>query len=165
VPTLEETLQSFPNTPMSIDLKPDDPSAVPPLLELVARHSAEDQVTLASFNDRVVRRIRRLGYAGCTSLSKLEVGLLRFLPPAIARHFVSGNSANIPVEHGGIRLDGRRFIANCRALGLRVDYWVVDDPQEAQRLLNAGATGIMSDDPAQIAPIFRQKAAEHDSSI
>jgi glycerophosphoryl diester phosphodiesterase len=165
VPTLEETLESFPNTPMSIDLKPDDVSAVPPLLEVVARHSAADRVTLASFNDRVVRRIRRLGYAGRTSLSKLEVGLLRFLPSAIVRRFISGDSANIPVEHHGIRLDGRRFIAQCRALGLRVDYWVVDDPREAQRLLAAGATGIMSDDPARIAPIFRQKAAERDGSI
>ncbi len=165
VPTLDETLETFPDTPMSIDLKPDDPDAVPPLLELVARHSAEDRVTLASFNDRVVRRIRRLGYPGKTSLSKLEVGLLRFLPSAIARRFISGDSANIPVEHHGIRLDGRRFIDHCRALGLRVDYWVVNDPHEARQLLDAGATGIMADDPARIAPIFREKVAKNEGSF
>ena len=55
---------------------------------------------------------------------------------------------------GAIRLDGHRFIARCRSLGLRVDYWVVDDPKEARRLLDLGATGIMSDDPALIAPVF-----------
>jgi len=157
VPSLAETLGAFPDVPMSIDLKPDDPEAVASLLEVVARHGAEDRVTLASFSTRVVHRIRRLGYPGRTTLSKSEVALLRFLPAVLAKNFVSGNSAHIPVRHGAIRLDGRRFIARCRALGLRVDYWVVDDPEEARRLLDAGATGIMSDDPAAIAHVFRDR--------
>jgi len=154
VPTLEEVLDAFPGVPMSIDLKPDDPRAVPPLLEVVARHGAEDRVTLASFSTRVVHRIRGLGYPGRTTLSKFEVALVRFLPTAVARHFVMGSAAHIPVQYGMMRLDRPRFIARCRSLGLRVDYWVVDDPQKARQLLDAGATGIMSDDPALIAPVF-----------
>ncbi len=154
IPSLAETLDGFPDVPMSIDLKPDDPNAVAPLLDVIARHGSEDRVTLASFSNRVVRRIRQLGYPGRTTLSKFEVAVLRFLPAPLAKKFISGNSAHIPVVHSGIRLDGRNFIARCRALGLRVDYWVVDDPQEARRLLDLGATGIMSDDPARIAPVF-----------
>ena len=154
IPTLSETLDAFPDVPMSIDLKPDDPGAVAPLLDVVTRHGAEDRVTLASFSTRVVKEIRRLGYPGRTTLSKSEVALLRFLPGAIARRFVAGNAAHIPVTHSGIRLDGRAFITRCRSLGLRVEYWVVDDPNEARRLLDLGATGIMSDDPALIAPVF-----------
>ena len=157
VPSLAETLDAFPDVPMSIDLKPDEPEAVAPLLEVVARHGAEDRVTLASFSTRVVHRIRRLGYPGRTTLSKTEVALLRFLPAVLAKNFIFGNSAHIPVQHGVIRLDGRRFIARCHALGIRVDYWLVDDPEEARRLLDAGATGIMSDDPAAIAPVFRER--------
>jgi glycerophosphoryl diester phosphodiesterase len=157
MPTLAETLEAFPGVPLSIDLKPDEPDAVPPLLEVVARHGAEDRVTLASFSARVVQRMRVLGYPGRTTLSKLEVGLLRFLPAPIAGRFVSGNCAHIPVQHGAIRLDGRNFIQRCRRLGLRVDYWVVDDPDEARRLLDLGATGIMSDDPALIAPVFDER--------
>ena len=157
VPTLEEVLAAFPGIPMSIDLKPDDPDAVPPLLEIVARHDASERVTLASFSTRVVRRMRVLGYPGRTTLSKLEVALLRFLPAVVAKQWISGDAAHIPVAHSGIRLDGRRFIARARALGLRVDYWVVDDPVEARRLLDLGATGIMSDDPAAIAPVFRDR--------
>ena len=156
VPTLEETLEAFPHVPMSIDLKPDDPGAVPALLEVVAGHGAEDRVTLASFSTRVVRRIRSLGYRGRTTLSRSEVAVLRFLPSFLARHYVRGDAAHIPITHRGIRLDGRRFVARCRALGLRIEYWVVDDPEEARRLLDLGATGIMSDDPARIAPVFRE---------
>ncbi len=157
VPTLEEVLQTFPDAAMSIDLKPDDPDAVPPLLEVLARHGADDRVTLASFSTRVVRRMRVLGYPGLTTLSKLEVALVRFLPTAAARRYVTGDAAHIPVRYGTLRLDGPPFIARCRALGLRVDYWVVDDPRVARRLLDAGATGIMSDNPAAIAPIFDER--------
>jgi glycerophosphoryl diester phosphodiesterase len=157
VPTLSETLDAFPQIPMSIDLKPDEPDAVAPLLEVVARHGAEDRVTLASFSTRVVHRIRQLGYPGRTTLSRSEVAMLRFLPAALAKRFVKGNAAHIPVVHSGIRLDGGRFIARCLSLGLRVEYWVVDDPDEAGRLLDLGATGIMSDDPALIAPVFRER--------
>ena len=156
VPSLAETFEAFPDVPMSIDLKPDDPDAVPALLEVVARHGAENRVTLASFSTRVVRKIRQLGYPGRTTLSRSEVAVLRFLPGALAKRFIKGNAAHIPVVHSGIRLDGRRFIARCRALGLRVEYWVVDLPEEARRLLDLGATGIMSDDPARIAPIFHE---------
>ena len=157
VPTLDEVLEAFPGIPMSIDLKPDDPAAVPPLLDVVARHGAEDRITLASFSTRVVHRIRQLAYPGRTTLSKLEVGLLRFLPAALAKRWISGDAAHIPVRHGAVRLDGHRFIARCRSLGLRVEYWVVDDPQEARRLLDAGATGVMSDDPASLAPVFGER--------
>ncbi len=164
VPTLEEVLHAFPEVAMSIDLKPDDPSAVPPLLEIVARHGVEDRVTLASFSTRVVRRMRGLGYPGRTTLSKLEVALVRFLPAAVARRYVTGDAAHIPVKYGTVRLDGPPFIARCRALGLRVDYWVVDDPEEARRLLDLGATGIMTDDPATIAPIFRERETISDGN-
>jgi glycerophosphoryl diester phosphodiesterase len=154
MPTLAETFEAFPDLPMSVDLKPDDLNAVAPLMELVARYGAEERTTLASFSTRVVRKMRRLGYPGRTTLSKSEVAVLRYLPRPLAKLYVAGNAAHIPVEHHGIRLDGQRFIQRCRSLGLRVDYWVVDDPEEARRLLDLGATGIMSDDPALIAPVF-----------
>ena len=154
VPTLAETFEAFPGVPMSIDLKPDDPGAVAALMHIVARYGAEETTTLASFSTRVVRRIRKLGYPGRTTLSKSEVAVLRYLPGPLAKLYVAGNAAHIPVEHHGIRLDGERFIQRCRGLGLRVDYWVVDDPDEARKLLDRGATGIMSDDPALIAPVF-----------
>jgi glycerophosphoryl diester phosphodiesterase len=156
VPTLSEVLEAFPGVPMSIDHKPDVPRVVPSLLEVIARHGAEEQVTLASFSNRVVREIRRLGYPGRTTLSRPEVAFVKFLPAALARRLVGGDAAHIPVRRGPFRLDHPRFIARCLKLGLRVEYWTIEDPAEAQRLLAAGATGIMTDDPARIAPVFSE---------
>ncbi len=164
MPTLYEVLESFAGVPMSIDLKPDRPEAVPPLLEVLSRYGAEDDVTLASFNTRVVREIRRRGYRGRTTLSRAEVALLRFLPLAIARRRIAGQAAHVPVRHGAVRLDGGRFTARCRALGLRLEYWTIDEPHEARRLLETGATGIMTDDPAAIAPVFRERTGDPTSS-
>jgi glycerophosphoryl diester phosphodiesterase len=157
VPTLEEVLKAFPDVPMSIDHKPGDPAAVPDLLELLARHGAEDRVTLASFSGKVMGRVRSLGYRGRTALTRREIVWLRFLPPALARKHVAGNAAQIPTHSGPIRLDGRRFLQKCRALGIRTDFWVVNDPAQARSLLDVGATGIMTDDPALIAPVFRER--------
>jgi glycerophosphoryl diester phosphodiesterase len=155
IPTLDEVLESFPGVPLSVDLKPDDPRAVPELLELADRHGAAQRGTVGSVHGRLVKLARRLGYAGPTAVTRWEVAALRLLPRLLARRLVHGQAAMIPRRGMGLRLDGRRFIGRCRALGLRADYWVVNDPDDARELLDRGATGIISDDPARIAGVFR----------
>jgi glycerophosphoryl diester phosphodiesterase len=156
IPTLPEFLSAFPDTPVSIDLKPNDPGAVEPLLEVLSAHNGEDRVTVASFHDRLLWRARRLGWQGRTALTRGEVAALRFAPLALARRLIRGHAAQIPVHSGPIRLDRNDFLKRCRTLGIRADYWVVNDPEEARKLLSAGATGLMSDDPALLAPVFRE---------
>jgi glycerophosphoryl diester phosphodiesterase len=156
VPTLGDVLQAFPTIPLSIDLKPDDPRAVAPLLELLSAHGGEDRVTLASFHDRLVWRARRLGWRGRTALTRTEVAALRLAPFALARRLIRGQAAQIPLRSGPLRLDRGGLISRCRKLGIRADYWVVNDPDRARALLAAGATGLMTDDPAGLAPVFRE---------
>jgi len=43
-------------------------------------------------------------------------------------------------------------VDKCHALGLVVDYWTIDDPLEARRLVALGADGIMTNDPRRVAP-------------
>lgn len=156
IPTLPEFLSAFPDTPVSIDLKPNDPSAVEPLLEVLSDHNGEVRVTVASFHDRLLWQARRLGWQGRTALTRGEVAALRFAPLALARRLIRGHAAQIPVQSGPIRLDRRDFLQRCRTLGIRADYWVVNDPEDARKLLSTGATGLMSDDPALLAPVFRE---------
>jgi glycerophosphoryl diester phosphodiesterase len=155
VPTLTEYLAAFPEIPVSIDLKPNDPSAVGPLLDILSAHGGESTATVASFHDHLVWRARTLGWAGRTALTRTEIALLRLAPFSVARRLIRGQAAQIPVRSRGIRLDRPVFLGRCRRLGIRADYWVVNDPEEARTLLAAGATGLMSDDPGRLAPIFR----------
>lgn len=153
VPTFEEVLLAFPAQHLNVDLK--GPAAVDAMLELVRRHRAADRVTLASFHLATLARVRRAGYAGDTSLAQPEVASLLALPAVVWRQLPrTGTAAQVPPRQGPIHMDRAAFIAKCHSLGLRVDFWTVDDPAEARRLLELGADGIMTNDPATIRPVF-----------
>jgi glycerophosphoryl diester phosphodiesterase len=156
MPTLDEVLEELPAVPISIDLKPSDPNAMQDLLDLISRRGAAHRVIIGSFHDRLVYLARRLGYAGPTSLTRGEVAAVRLTPTAVSRRLVRGLAAMIPLRGWGFRLDRSGFIGRCRRLGLRVDYWVVNEPTEARDLLRRGATGIISDDPRRIAHVVRE---------
>jgi glycerophosphoryl diester phosphodiesterase len=125
------------------------------MLALVRRHRAEDRVTLASFQLATLLDARKRGYGGDTSLAQREVAALLATPPALWRQLpFTGRAVQIPVSAGPLRLDRPAFIAKCHDLGLRVDYWTIDDPAEARRLLDLGADGIITNDVAAIRPLF-----------
>jgi glycerophosphoryl diester phosphodiesterase len=58
-----------------------------------------------------------------------------------------------PERFGPLELDRRWVIERAHAAGLRVDYWVVNEPVRAAALLALGADGIVTDDPAAIVPV------------
>ncbi|MDB4953566.1 MAG: glycerophosphoryl diester phosphodiesterase [Myxococcales bacterium] len=154
VPTFEEVLVKFPDARINVDIKGE--RAVGLMLELVRRMHAEERVTLASFQLRTAVDARRKGYGGETALSQSEVATLLSLPALLWRQLpFTGTAAQIPTHQGPIRFDRASFIAKCHSLGLRVDFWVIDDHAEARRLLELGADGIMTNDPAAIRPLFQ----------
>ncbi len=153
VPLFEDVLVTFPRVHINVDIKGE--RAVTAMLELVQRLHAEDRVTLASFQLRTLVQVRRRGYAGETALSQGEVASLLSLPGVLWRQLpFTGTAAQVPTRQGPLHFDRAGFVAKCHSLGLRVDYWVVDDPAEAARLLELGADGIMTNDPAAIRPVF-----------
>jgi glycerophosphoryl diester phosphodiesterase len=46
------------------------------------------------------------------------------------------------------------FLAKCRALGVRVDYWTINDPEVARDLFARGADGFITDDPRRMVVAF-----------
>lgn len=154
VPTLAEVLEAFPGVPVSVDLKEDDPNLVAPLIDCVRAAGAEERVILGSFHDRLLYRMRRLGWRGPILLTKPEIAALRVLPGAIARRLVRGTSMQVPRRAVGIALDHPAFARRCREFGLRLEYWTINSPDEARDLLDRGAMGIMTDDPAALRPVF-----------
>ena len=155
IPTLEEVLVELPGVPLNVDAKQTDPPLVEPLLALLRRMRAEERVLVASFSGASMRRVRRLRYPGRAALSRDDVLALLALPRVVLRRLVRpGDAAQLPARVGRMRLARRGLIDKCHALGLRVDFWTVNDPREARALLALGADGIMTDDPAAIAPVF-----------
>ncbi len=155
VPTFREALLAFPDTFFNVDLKPQSERLVAEAVALVRELRAEHRVRLTSFHSANVRAVRRTGYS-TTGLGLSEVLGLVALPTAfLERLSPRGHAAQIPVNQGPIRLDSPHFLAKCRTLGIRVDYWTIDDPNEAARLFALGADGVVTNDPRTIVPIAR----------
>jgi glycerophosphoryl diester phosphodiesterase len=76
---------------------------------------------------------------------------LRFVPGFRPR----GSRVQIPPRSGIIDLTAPRFVDRCHRQGLGIDYWVINHPAEARRLIDRGADGIVTDDPAAIAGAIR----------
>ena len=154
VPLFEDVLDAFPKVALNVDIK-SDPRAPQLMVDLVKARHAESRVTIASFHYKQVSAVRRLGYGGETALAQSEVATLFALPAVLWKQLpCNGTAAQIPTHAGPLRFDRAPFIAKCHLLGLRVDFWTIDDREEATRLLALGADGIMTNDPAAIRPVF-----------
>ena len=153
VPLFEDVLLAFPELRLNVDIKGERATGV--MLELLRKHAAEERVTLASFSLGTMLDVRRRGFRGETTLAPTEVASLLAMPAVLWRQLPrTGTAAQVPVSQGRIRFDRATFIAKCHAIGLRVDFWVIDDVTEAARLLELGADGIMTNAPAVIRPVF-----------
>jgi glycerophosphoryl diester phosphodiesterase len=144
MPTLEEALEACPDVFFNVDAKQTSPDMMPALLRAIRRSSAEDRVRIASFSRRNLTRARMLGYRGETGLAPSEV--LR----AMCGLRVAGHAAQVPRRAYGVSFANQRSLDRLHGLGLRVDFWTIDDPTEAKRLFALGADGVMTDDPRSI---------------
>lgn len=155
MPTFEQVLAELGEVTINVDLKQPRPSIVRAMLHLLRAHRAEERVTLASFHLRTLLEVRARGFGGTTALSQAEVAALVFSHRRVfAALPLTGTAAQIPVRVGPLVLGKKRIIDKCHQLGMRVDFWTINDPTEARELLAIGADGIMTDDPAAIAPVF-----------
>jgi glycerophosphoryl diester phosphodiesterase len=159
VPTLDATLTELPHAVLNLDLKSHDPRTVPYVLDVIARHRAEPRVLLTSFSAAITQRFRSLRYGGPVGLGQAEALLAVFAPRALLRLRATvfgrtGTRLQIPVRSHGIPLARRALVGKLRELGIPIDYWVINDTHEAARLLEIGASGIVTDDVRTMAELF-----------
>jgi glycerophosphoryl diester phosphodiesterase len=164
IPTLEELLVELPPVRLNVDLKSEDPRLVARFLDVVRRHGAEQRVIAASFFRSTLVRLRRSGWRGDSSFAQSEFLACWLVPSWLRRGQPPGTRAQIPIAAGPFRFATPRTLRKLHALGLRVDFWTINDPAEAERLVALGADGIMTDDPARIVPAVRG-ATERKASL
>lgn len=160
IPTFEEALVELPGVRFNVDIKQPGLRTVRAILALIRRLNAADRVVLASFHLSTLLAVRGMGYEGRTGLAQPEVATLLLAPRVAFRAMpLKGQMVQIPTRSGPIKLATPAFIQKCHDLGLQVDFWTINDPAEARRLLAMGADGIMTDDPAAMAPVFQELRA------
>ncbi|MDN5709806.1 MAG: glycerophosphodiester phosphodiesterase [Planococcus sp. (in: firmicutes)] len=152
---LRELLKKFPQMYVNIDIKdaPDtyEGSLVPSKLwRLIESLGAEDRVVVTSFYDEQIDRFNL--YAQ----NRVALGAGE---NEVRKAFTSFNSqfghlytpradvVQIPVKHSVFRLDSARFIAFLERLNVPGHYWVIDNKEAMEKLINVGAKGIITDRP------------------
>ncbi len=155
IPTFDEIVGTWPGLRWNIDCKADN--ALPHLVAALRKHRILDRVCLGSFSDRRLRTLRaELGPDVATSLGPKGVARLR-LAVSLGRaiRFPDGVFAvQIPPKQGPIPLHSQRFIDIAHESGLHVHYWTIDDPDQMNELIDRGADGIMTDQPATLKDVL-----------
>lgn len=162
IPTLEAVLTRWPDLKLNIDLK--DDASVEPFVQLVERLGAHDRVLVASFSDRRRRRtLNLLSRPVASSAGQVSSALIWLLSPLglakrVAR-LARADCLQMPVQHAGVTVMTSRFIRRCRAAGLPVHVWTVNETDAMERLLTlgGGVDGLVSDRADRLAETMRRR--------
>ncbi|KQS54836.1 glycerophosphodiester phosphodiesterase [Geodermatophilus sp. Leaf369] len=156
VVALEDLLTAWPDVRFNLDVKA--AGVLAPLAKLVRRTGTLHRICLASFSDARIAAARRLlGPELCTSLGPKGVAALRlssYSPRAAGLVRIQAGCAQVPLHLGGRPLVDERFIAAAHERSLQVHVWTVDDAQEADRMLDMGVDGVMTDRPAMLREVL-----------
>lgn len=156
IPRFADVLEHFPEHIINVDLKQSSPSMVGAVLQIVRDARAQERVILASFSHATLLHLRCRKYRGITAMGPLEVASAIYAPAFLVRRLpLRGSAAQIPVRIGSRVLATKERIERIHETGARVDFWTINDPEQARELLAMGADGIMTDDPKAIAPVFQ----------
>lgn len=146
VPTLAEGLEL--GVRLNLDIKSEP--AIVPTVQDIERYAAHDRVLVSSFSSR--RRnaaLKLLSRPVATSASMREVALAwishKSFGLGFSRIVAEVDAFQIPPKMYGLNFANPRFISRLKSHGIDTHFWTINDPQEAQRLLRMGASGIVSD--------------------
>lgn len=148
VSTLESVLAEFPGVRFNLDFK--SVSAIGAGTKAILTCGAQSRVMVASFSDarRQAAAAKLPGVASSGGSSKVLASVLAHLTKVdiAAGIALTGLQAlQIPVSIGKINLASEGFIRRLHKHQVEAHYWTINDPEEMQRLVAAGADGIVTD--------------------
>lgn len=160
-PTLDEVLDAFPGVHVNIDIKAHSRAAAEAVVRKVVLRGDERRVLLTSVDDAVVRYVRATGYPGDVGVGKVGALMVLATPAWGLRAIekagrIKRQALQIPWRFKGVHFDREGVVRRAHAAGLRVDYWTINDPELAKRIVRIGADGIMTDDPRRVVGAVRE---------
>jgi len=159
IPTLEQLLEELPHMRFNIDLKDPDTRLVERFTNIIRAHRADERVLGASFSHPTLVHLRTRLPRLITSFSKREAASFvlrqkaRVLPPPRT----PGMVLQVPVRYAGITVVTPAFIRRAHAAKLWVQVWTINQGEAMERLLDMGADGIFTDDPALLQHVLRSR--------
>jgi glycerophosphoryl diester phosphodiesterase len=153
IPTLEEVLDGFRETPLVIEVK--EMEAAESTAKLVRRFGLQERAVIGSARYGVMEWFYSSGLCSCASMrdaTRMIAGAL----VGIAPRTPSFQVLSVTRRYRGVRIPVLAMSRAARKVGIPTHVWTVNDPREAQRLWKGGITGIVTDDPGAM---IRARAA------
>jgi glycerophosphoryl diester phosphodiesterase len=145
VPTLEEVLSMIEDTAafINVEVKHAEPRAV---VDAIRRHRrVADRSILSNFDHEWLKAAKRLDPG-------LKYAVLIEKPLDDAGRYVREVGADVLAP--GVAQATPALFDGARRHGVPVHVWTVNDPAEARRLLDLGASGLFSDYPERLRGLF-----------
>ncbi|HWP57561.1 MAG TPA: glycerophosphodiester phosphodiesterase [Candidatus Acidoferrales bacterium] len=163
IPTLEEFLEGLPGARAIVEIKQLTPSVVAKTVDTIAKFAADDRVLLATEDDAVMAAIRaelkRRGRKIATGFCYSEVAaFIGWVAGGLAGSYrPPGQAFQLPPAFNDVTLVSAATIAAAHRLGLEIFVWTINDPDEMNAFLELGVDGIITDYPARLFALVRQR--------
>lgn len=150
IPTLEEVFRTFPDSPISIEIKQEEPSIAQDLCNLIREYNREELTVVPSFSTGAMDEFRET----CPEIATAAV------EPEVLRFFVfsyiglgsawtpTTESFMIPEYSGDLQVISQRFVNQAQGRNVVIYPWTINTEAEIQRMIDYGVDGIITDYPS-----------------
>ncbi|TVQ25471.1 MAG: glycerophosphodiester phosphodiesterase [Spirochaetaceae bacterium] len=167
VPNLRELFETYPDTPMLIEIKDDDERgdrAAAVLWNLVQEFNREDLVVVASFNSRPLATFREISGGRVTMSGSMDDVVRFYVPHLLALHALNNNTPfqvfNLPMSFDvgplTLNLTAGRLRRDIARRGMALHYWTINDDANMRRLIELGVDGIITDRPTRLMELIAE---------
>lgn len=165
IPTVEELFQTFDDIKIEIEIKDDNPpkrmeEIVSKLWDLIEKYQMEDKIIIGSFDQKILQTFDKYakGRVAITAGRQEVKNFVIYHKFFLRNLYVPKVDAfQIPVEDSGFDLTDQRLINGAHRLGMEIHYWTIDDPKMMEKLIDAGADGILTNRPDLLLKLLEEK--------
>lgn len=154
VPTLQEFLAVSATAGLSIEIKQADPPLAAPVVEAIRAAGAVDRTVLVSFLDATLAEVRALGPELTTGLALGEMLAFAGLDDTTEASYLPPGKV---LQASYTQFDPAQTLARAHRLGMKVQFWTVNQPDDMAMLLGLGADAIFTDDPASLLALLAKQ--------
>lgn len=156
IPSLEEVFTAFPDVPMVIEIKQQEPPIVEPFCALIKEYGREEDVLVASFHPDTMRAFREACPEVATSGTEQEIRPFYVLNRlGLASLYTSPAEAfQVPEYSGDLHVVSAGFVRGAHGRNVDVHVWTVNETADMERLLALGVDGIITDRPDRLLALL-----------
>ncbi|MEO0595851.1 MAG: glycerophosphodiester phosphodiesterase [Chloroflexota bacterium] len=151
IPTLAEVFETFPDIPISVEIKQAEPPMEQATCDLIREYERENSVVVVSFSADVMTAFREACPEIATGGVAPEVTAyyaFNLLGLGAAWHPTT-ETFMVPEYQGDLHVVRPRFINGLGQHNVRIYPWTINDTEQMQRMFDWGVDGIITDYPTE----------------